>query len=220
MSVLKLPISKKEIKIVLHESHFEEINSEERNNKDTCHNSLVTPVEIDAEDTKKCDAIIGVIAYIAGYCCHRINKKLECSECKTILCLNHDECDIFGTDKEQGFIMGISRGSLSYPSETVVNIVMYCYIVTNKLLSDVNILNSRDLRRIIIDTTINVLYDNGIGFPLNTCSADHSFEKITEMILWSSCNILVNNFCKRENDLLIAKKSTGKKRKLETLKKC
>lgn len=215
---LKIPISNKEIELLLHESHFEEMNKEE--NVEKTHNGLDN-VEIDEEETKKCDAVIPVIAYIAGYCCFKIIKKLECSECKIMLCSNsNDDRKIFENKKK--YIAGISRGALLYPSETTMNIVMYCYIVANKLLSDVNILKSKNLRRIIIDTTINVLCDNAIQFPSNACSVGHSYEKSTEMILWATCNILVNNFCKRENDLMIAKKCAGrgKKRKLETLRKC
>ena len=212
MSILKIPINNREIEI----KHFEEISTEDEN-MENAENKCVQSIEIDEGDIQNCDEVIPVIAYIAGYCCYKINNKLQCSECKDILCINN-ECGI--VNDKLDYVTGISRGSLLYPRETTMNIVMYSYIVTNKLLSDVNILNSRDLRKIIIDTTINALNDNAIGFSLNICANGHSFEKITGMILWASCNILLNNFCKRENDLMVTKKlHAGRKRKLKTLKK-
>ena len=42
--------------------------------------------------------------------------------------------------------------------------------------------------------TLNILADNEL-FYVDTCDEGHNIEKIQRMFVWSSTNVLLNNFC-------------------------
>ena len=71
-----------------------------------------------------------VITYLAGYCCLAVSKKMKCEFCKDLLSNNED---IHSLPDNHNYIQGISRDALLYPDDSVVNIVMYNYIVITKL---------------------------------------------------------------------------------------
>ena len=49
-------------------------------------------------------------------------------------------------------------------------------------------------------------------FYVDSCGEGHSIEKIEKMIVWSSSNALLNNFCCKENDNVTCKKLSKKKK--------
>ena len=145
-------------------------------------------------------------------------KKIKCDYCKDLLTCHED---IENLAENNLYIQGISRGALLYPDDAVVNIVLYNYIVITKLIEKPEFTKSLYQRNLATEISLNVLLDNDAFLPLNNCENGHCIGKIQKMILWASTNALLNNFCSRENDRLVAEKSekSGKKRKIQTLVK-
>ena len=156
-----------------------------------------------------------VITYLAGYCCYAVWKKMKCTICKELITCN----DVENLPDNNLYIKGVSRGSLLYPEESVVNIVMYNYIVINKLTQIPDITRSSQQRNLATEITNNIIIDNDAFLPMYNCENGHSIDKIQKMLLWASTNSLLNNFCTRENDNIYLKKNShqGKKRKIQTL---
>ena len=65
--------------------------------------------------------------------------------------------------------------------------------------------------------TMKTLTDNDARFPVDVYNAGHNMEKVEKMLVWASTNSLLNNFCRKKNDLLACGNSECKKRKLQTL---
>ena len=81
------------------------------------------------EDINSASDTISVIAYIGGYCCYSINKKLKCEECK-LLIVSSDGDD---TSFNYSLIKGISRGNLLYLNADILHIGLTSYIVIQKI---------------------------------------------------------------------------------------
>ena len=67
-----------------------------------------------------------------------------------------------------------------------------------------------------LNITSNILVADGVGFPIDYCCNGHSLHKIQQMIIWASTNSLLNNFCQKENDLVVinmCNSNNGKKKK-------
>lgn len=96
-------------------------------NKELC-NLDEFDIEISQDDTEKSLELLPVITYLAGYCCFVVTKKLKCNFCKDLLTCNENLEDL---PDNNNYIQGISRGSLLYPDEAVVNIILYNYITIN-----------------------------------------------------------------------------------------
>ena len=81
------------------------------------------------EDISSASDIIPVIAYIGGYCCDSINKKLKCEECK----LRIVSSDVDDTSFNYSLIKGISSGNLLHPNADILHIGLISYIVIQKI---------------------------------------------------------------------------------------
>ena len=57
------------------------------------------------------------------------------------------------------------------------------------------------------------------GPKVSVFSFPSSDEKIEKIIIWTATNVLINNYCSKQNNILSENKlmSKGKKRKLQTL---
>ena len=47
---------------------------------------------------------------------------------------------------------------------------------------------------------LNALADNELLFNVDNCDEGHKIEKIQSKLVWSSTNVLLNNFCSQENN--------------------
>ena len=77
--------------------------------------------------------MLSVLIYLARYCVYGVigvSKKLKCSACKDLLSYQEAQEQLL---ENNNYILGISRGGLIYPHESVVNVGMYSYININKL---------------------------------------------------------------------------------------
>lgn len=108
-----------------------------------------------------------------------------------------------------------------HPDVVTTNIVMYNYIVINKMTKHPNFHQLSNQRIAATTITFNILADEDALFPEDLCASGHSTEEVTKKILWASTNAMLNNYCSKENNCLAENKMvmTGKKRKLETLTK-
>jgi hypothetical protein len=173
-------------------------------------------INIDDAKIATVKSYLPVLTYLAGYCSHIVNKKLKCSYCKEKLILDLD----INLDNDYNLIKNLDRGGLKCPSQFVVTLVMFNYIIVNILSSNVQLFkNITNQRRVIINLTLNKLKDREI-FLESECLNGHDSDYICKLLLCSSTNIMLKNLCMKENDQLNKlKDEKKKKRKLETLQK-
>lgn len=89
-------------------------------------------VTVSESDLEKCKEVLPVIVYLAGYCYYAGFKKMKCNYCKDLVtCSNKNDMP-----ESHNYIDGISRGSLMHPDPIITHIVMYSYIVINKMAQD------------------------------------------------------------------------------------
>ena len=213
MSVLKqkLPFHDRAVHVAINN----EINW---NDLETAHNVKGTlgdiSLQVTSDDIENCKDEFPIITYLAGYCCYSVYKKRKCNSCKEMITGALDE-ETF--PENQKYLSGISRGSLLYPHDTAANIVMYCYIIINKLTQIPNFRTCNDQRNFASALIYNILVDDEGLFPNEFCDSGHSTEQIEKMMIWASTNVLLNNYCCQENNSIVANKNLTKKRKFETV---
>lgn len=209
MSVLQrsLPLNDQKIILKEFETNWEDM---EKGMQDDIQ---LYDLSVSRSDFKVCDDVLPVIVYLAGYCSYAVVKKMKCNHCKDLVtCADGEIPD------SHNYIDAVSRGSLMHPDAITTNVVMYNYIIINKLTRHPHFLQTVNQRKVANKITLNALADDDGYFPVDSCDAGHSAERIVHMIVWASTNALINNYCSKENNNLIANKvNSGKKRKLETL---
>lgn len=173
----------------------------------------INVLESDIENCKESD-VLPVIVHLSGCCCYAAFKKMKCNFCKDILTFSNDEIP-----ESHSYTEGISRGSLMHPNIVVTNIVMYSYIVINKLAQNPHFHQLSNQRIVATTITLKVLADHDALFPVDLCEGGHHTEELQNKIVWAATNTLLNNYCFKENNYLVANKvgNSGKKRKLQTL---
>lgn len=104
-----------------------------------------------------------------------------------------------------------------FPTQPVINAVVHNYLITQKLISEkyerefMKVLSQRYL---VSQLTWNIVVMNDLFWDLDICSNGHSFKKILEIILNTSTNTLLKNYCKLKN----CNSKTSHFRKLSTFK--
>lgn len=78
--------------------------------------------------------MLPVIVYVAGYCCYAVPEKMKCKHCKDLL-IYDNENDVL---ESYQYVDGLSRGSLMRPNPLVTNIVIYNYVVINRMAQNQN----------------------------------------------------------------------------------
>ena len=135
-------------------------------------------VEITAADLEQSSEYLPIVTYIAGYCCHVINKKLKCDPCKQRII-----CAVGDVDKiENTLIAAKTRGGLLYPCLEVVHISMLSYMIVNKLAPQKVFLNCFNQRKLVVESTTNALEsENFLFMHQPNCPNGHSVEKLIKM---------------------------------------
>ena len=167
-------------------------------------------IDITYNDVDECRDVLPVIIYLAGYCCYAVFKKTKCNSCKQLITRTESVEEIA---ESYNYLQGINRGSLLQPNDITTNVVLYNYAVVSKLTKESSFLHSQNQRKIAMLITFNILADYDLLFQVDSCDEGHNMEKIERMILWSSSNALLNNFCAKENINIAIKKSLSKKKK-------
>jgi hypothetical protein len=172
----------------------------------------VTGKDIEAEKS-----LIPILTFLAGYCIHSVHKHLKCSACFDQLSVDKE---LVCNEDTYKLINGLDRGGLKYPKEEIILVVLFCYIVVKKLLSqefEEKFLRMPNQRLLVTSIAFNILTDAELFNLYDVCSLGHFSESIVKHILWVASNILLKNYCVKKNDTSVSK--VCKKRKLDTLKK-
>lgn len=176
-------------------------------------------VKVLKKDVEQTKSIMPVLVYIAGYSVHSVLKYLNnCQFCNFLLTRNDE---IFYHENHV-LIHHQDRGGLKYPTDDVINIVTYAYIVITKLLSEHedSFLKAQNHRQVAISVVSNVLELSEKYLSFDTCADKHSSNVISKCIVKKVVNILLNNYCKKKNDLIsYVSHSKAQERKLKTLMK-
>lgn len=209
LSVLKLslPINNRTIEL----KNLKETNWDEMTREQELHVYKFN-IDVTEDDVNQCKEVLPVILYLAGYCCHAVFKKLKCNSCKNLISGREAVEEIAELNS---YFQGINRGSLLYPNDITNNFVLYNYIVINKLTKCDSFLHSIHQRKLAMYITLNILADQNRLFHVDSCDEGHTIQQIEKMLIWSSSNSLINNFCRKENDN-ISKKKNIRKRKIQT----
>ena len=120
---------------------------------------------------------------------------MKCYICKCLLSGRDDMLPDINS-----YFQGINRGPQLYPNDVTTNFVLYNYIVINKLEKNPSFLHLMNQRKLSMYITLDVLANDELLFHVDSFGEGHSIEKIEKMIIWSSSNALLNNFCSKEND--------------------
>ena len=171
--------------------------------------------EIDFSDNDfiNVENVLPILVFVAGYAAYAASLKLRCKSCETILVTDKE----LANDVQYSFIRAIDRGSLKYPQLNVINIIVYIYILIQKLISEPNeslFLKSSNQRELALKLAIIVTEEHEL--TLDDCSEGHLSESIMKYLLRATINTLLNNYCKKVND---TPKHDAKRRKLATIKK-
>lgn len=174
-------------------------------------NSFTPEMHLEEGDFEQIQHEIAVITYLAGYCCYKIVRKLKCEFCKAELV--YDEQMI--VEEHFHLIQNLNRGGLSFPKDTVVRVVLISYILFNKLLQNYEdeFLKIHDKRDFILNLIFNYWHlHESEHYHLNLCE-NHKPETVLKLIMNSTTNTLLKNYCGKCNDKL----GKNKKRKLDTV---
>lgn len=172
-------------------------------------------ITVSEEDVNGVKQEMPLLTYIAGYCCYSILKKLNCESCKGSLTVDKQ---LLVDEDAYAWIKVFDRGLL-YPHPDVLNAVVYCFVVVQKIVSkefEKEFLSSANQRAIVCSLTVNVLRENVFFLDLEGCEKSHEPEKILKNIIRASVNIFLNNYCKKKNDNFLSAKNAAR-RKLKTL---
>ena len=103
-------------------------------------------------------------------------KKIKCYSCKSLVSGRDDmQPDI------NSYFQGINRGSLLYPNDVTTNLVLYNYIVINKLVKN-PFLHSMNQRKLSMYITMDALVNDELLFHVDSCVEGHSIEKIEKNV--------------------------------------
>lgn len=147
-----------------------------------------------------------ILTYIGGYAVHVTSKKLKCEQCNFSLVGNKSLDMNVNNEWISKLDRGnTNRGGLKYPHPDVVCIALFNYAVVKKLLSfdfEEQFLVCHDQRCLVNNLTLDILQENEFSLGLDGCENGHDSESIIKQTVWVVTNILLNNYCKRQNDLL------------------
>ena len=186
---LMLPIKGEEIII----NELPNINWDEL--KENKVENTLPEILVTKDDISAINDYLPVITYVAGYCIHVVMKKLRnCQYCKINYIIDNDK---FTLPPNNNLIKGLDRGGLLYPKPIVVNAIIYNYLILNKIKSsyEKEFLNLKNQRKVLSQMTIDTLMKEDL-WELPSCVNDHFSKNILHMIIWSSSNTLLNNYCK------------------------
>ena len=198
ISVLELSLDNKEFSLKNFKDKWLDFNS-------SSQSEVAWPCVITEEAQAKANEYTPVITYIAEYCSYSISRKLQCSFCKDMLVSADKDAECFNNS----VIAGITRGGLKYPSEDVVAIVYYSYLVIDNLCASSAFQHSTTTLSVVMLEDLSIM-------RLDKCSNSHNTYHTVRMIVWASTNCLLNNYCSLKNDQVTQNKM-AKKRKLATL---
>ena len=147
-----------------------------------------------------------MLIYVAGYCCYLVSKKLR-ETCKNKITSQVGDVQSI----ENALISRITRGGLLYPSPDVVHIVVANYTIVNKLVETKALRFAPAQCQLVVNATMSALDEKDfLCFYEDTCENNHELLHVTNMLVWTCTNILLNNLCFKDNELFGARKTSKK----------
>jgi hypothetical protein len=215
VNYLKTNSSIKRINIKSLEISLDEEDFIENYNKKTYISSYITQYknlcnDIDTNLDENKDTLI----YIAGYVAYTVNKKLNCTLCKSRTNINKNVD--FDENNLSEYVKCLDRGGLKYPSDFVLNICNITFKIFEKILEhkENEFIKIHNQKQIIMQISMELI-GNSENFE-EICPCSNSLERITKLCVISMTNILLNNYSKKCINT-IKYNSNLKKRKIETL---
>lgn len=176
-------------------------------------NNLLSKLVIEDSDSEAIRSEMPVITYLGGYCCYIVLKKINCEVCKQNFTLN-EPCIV---EDSYNLIQSLSRGSLLYPREQIVDIVLVSYIIFKKVIDEFEdtFLDIYNKKSFLCQLLLNYLSKHKLLTPFEQCK-NHIKIDISKIFLSSISNTFLKNYCSKNNDNRLSKK---RKRKLQTFNK-
>lgn len=168
--------------------------------------SLFKDFCITPEDIVSTQSSLPILTYISGYAAHKLITKLKCEQCCSTLSI--DEALDINVNNE--WISKLDRGGLKYPHPDVVCVSQFTYSVVNKLLSssyESNFISCQNHRYIVKSLILDALDENDIFVGMDECE-NHDSMFLIKQLVWVFINILLNNFCKKQNDGIQKRKNS------------
>ena len=97
---------------------------------------------------------------------------MKCYSCKSLVSGRDDMLPDINS-----YFQGINRGSLLYPNDVTTNLVLYNFIVINKLVKNPSFLHSINQRKLSMFITLDILANDELLFHVNSRGECHSIEK-------------------------------------------
>lgn len=169
--------------------------------------------DIESVSLNKSD-LLGLV-YIGGYICNSILKHNTCSSCKDTLLLKESESSRFVLPKDNCYFNVIDRGSLKYPTDFIVNVLVVAFKVFNLVIShryESIFLRCRSQKNVLCNIITHALESN--QSCVERCiECGTSYQNIVNKSIVIFSNILLNNYCKlvREKCLKNKQNSLNKK---------
>ena len=148
-------------------------------------------------DLESDDSIMPIITFISGYCIYVVCKHLKCTDCHGFLTIDKQ---LVCEDSLYSLIASADRGALKYPMLEIVIIVHYCYNLIKKILSsdlEKEFLQIVNQRLYIVNLAFKQLNDTEVFHSIVACNV-HDSDIIKRKILFSTTNILLNNYVKKK----------------------
>lgn len=168
--------------------------------------------------------LLGLV-YIGGYISHSVLKKCSCCECCDLLLSNDSIPSEILLRQTNLYFNVIDRGSLRYPSDFIINILVASFKVFNVVISERY--ESMFLRctsqKYILTKLITESLENVSTQWCNTCGA--SSKVLMDKCISVFSNVLLNNYSKLVKEKMLkprhnlseSTKKSSKKRKIEKL---
>ena len=126
-------------------------------------------IDVTDNDVHQCKKVLPIIIYLAVM---PFLKKMKCYSCKSLVSGKDDMLPDINS-----YFQGITRGSLLYPNDVTTNLVLYNYIVINKLVKNPSFLHSMNQRKLSMYMTLGVLANDELLFHVDSCGEGHSIKK-------------------------------------------
>ena len=159
--------------------------------------------------------IVSSLVYIGGYICFKLEQSLKCAMCISLF--RREKNLILEASKEFELIHYLDRGKLKYPSDYLLKIVIYCYIIFNRLVSKANERfylgnNIKQKMTLVYVTEIFLMKENIIN-DCETCNCGNNNKNLVKKCLIKCANIFIGNYIKNKNNQELCYKNTQQRKR-------
>jgi hypothetical protein len=141
--------------------------------------------------------------------CHKLLKRVECEGCISFFVLL-DKTSVLFSNTLSSYFNVIDRGSLKYPSDAVINIlVTYLFKVMISERYEYVFLNSKCQRTVLMSVMYNVI--DSLDFDVCQ-SCGKQLNTFLKKCIFTFCNVLLDNYSRVKNNSVLTKARKPQKR--------